>query len=208
MPKVEWHSTAWHRCYEYRRSGSGWVTERLCPIRLRGYSELVMGNVPAKLRKTIDTSLKRGYRLSGKSDLCEVLNIILNHNPIAAIPIGYIGKSKFAVYAHWDDAKELQQALKGMAVMTETFDGDSVRMRGKMSSGYREVYVSEWIRAGGKGSSNQPQLKASFTHARQVIDTYMERDAAVREQIARWCANDDCTIRIPFDSHKEKDNAS
>ena len=206
MPELEWHSAAWHRCYQYRNAGSGWTSESLCPIRLRGYSELVMGLVPPKMRKAIDSALKRGYRLSGKTDFTQVLGIIRTHNPIEKIPIGYIGKSRFNVYVRREDGQELQQALKGMAVMTETFDGDSVRIQPGPT--YSEVYVREWISAGGKGSSDQPQLKASFTHARQVIDTYMERDAAVRERIARWCANDDCTIRIPFDSHKEKDNAS
>ena len=205
MPELEWHSAAWHRCYQYRSAGSDWTTERLCPIRLRGYSELIMGRVPPKMRKAIDSALKRGYRLSGKADFTQVLSIILDHNPIEKIPIGYIGKSRFNIYVRREDGEELQQALKGLSAIDEKFDGDSVRLQ--PGSGYSEVYVREWIRAGGQGSSNQPQLKASFTHARAVINTYMEKDAAVRERIARWCASDDCTIRIPFDSQKEKDNA-
>lgn len=206
-PKIEGHNMAWHRCYEYRGAGSGWLGEDKCPIRLRGYSELVMGRVPPKIRKAIDTALKRGYRLSGKKDFRHVMEIILENNPIQKfIPIGYVGKSRFNVKVNCDVAVEMVETLKGLSAIDDKFDGDTVHYQA--GSPYSEVYVREWVRAGGKGSSNQPQLKAGFTHVRAIIDTYMEEEAAIREQIARWCSADDCTIRIPFDTHKEESNAS
>lgn len=203
LTELEGHSMAWHRCYEYR-STNKWIGEDKCPIRLRGYSELVMARVPPKMRKAIDSALKRGYRLSAKKDFRHVMELILENNPIQKfIPIGYVGKSRFSVKVNADVAVEMLDTIKGLSVIDEKFDGSSVRMQ--QGSPYCEIYVREWIEAGGKGSKNQPQLKANFSHVRAIIDTYMEKDAAVREQIAHWCAADDCTIRIPFDSHKEDD---
>lgn len=204
MPDLESHGDAWHRCYEIRGM-SGWAHEEECPIRLRGYSELIMGRIKAKLRKRIDSALKSGYRLDSKKDHVMLLDMICEFNPIQRIAIGYIGKSKFHVYVPEVDAQELQETLSGLSVMTETFKGSDIGVSPVPHiAGYTKVYLEQIHYAGGKGSSDQPQLKASFTHARQVIGGYMEKDAAVRECIAAWVADDSNVIRIPFDTHQEE----
>jgi len=205
--ETELHSTAWHRVYEYRSVNSWRVNEKDCPIRLRGYTELVMGRVPPKMRKAIDTALKRGYRLSDKNDFRNIMRIILENNPVHKfIPIGYVGKSRFSIQVNTDVAVEMVDTLKGLSVIDEKFDSSSVRM--KRGSPYSEIYIREYHGSGGKGDSYQPQLKAQFQHVRGIIDNYMEKDAAIRERIALWCAGDNCTIRIPFDTHKENENGS
>lgn len=204
MAKLEEHSTAWNRCYNIRKDGRGWTREDVCPIRLRGYSELVMGRIAPKQRKAIDSAFRRGYRLSDKPELKILCNLICAHNPVQPINLGYVGKSNFQVYVPYrEHAEELQQELRAVAVMTETFPGDEVQISSVDARGYSEVYLRQWIRAGGKGDPDQPQLKASFKHVRPVLDTWMAADAKVRECIARWIAQDDATIRIPFDTHGE-----
>ena len=163
-----------------------------------------MGRIAPKLRKKIDSSLKRGYRLDGNGDHVKLLHMICTHNPIQRIAIGYIGKSNFNVYVPEGDGQELLETLSGLAVMTETFKGADLRTSPMQDVvGYSEVYLSQWKSAGGVGDSNQPQLKACFTHARAVIDGYMEKEAAVRERVAAWAASEISVVRIPFDTHQE-----
>jgi len=203
MPDLEGHGKAWHRCYEYRKANGWKCAEGDSPIRLRGYTELVMSRIPPKMRKLIDSALKRGYRLSDKNDFTSVMDLICRHNPIRRYHLGYVGKSQMHVYLPTvDDAHELLSELKALAVIDEKFKGTDMKAIGN------ELHIRARHYAGGKGDSHQPQLKASFTHVRQIVDAWMEKDAAVRERIALWCANDDSTIRIPFDTHKEKNNAS
>jgi len=210
MPDLEGHGSAWHRCYEIRGAGKGWMQEGVCPIRLRGYSELIMSRIIPKVRKKIDTALKRGYRLDAKKDHVTLLNMICKHNPIQPVMVGYVGKSRFNVWVpNLEDAKDLRQELDAQTVMTEAFKGANICVNaGKSISGYHEVYFRAQEFAGGKGSKNQPQLKARFTEIRFAIDEWMEKDAAVREQVAKWVARDDSVIRIPFDTHKEEANES
>jgi hypothetical protein len=181
-----------------------WPGEKTIPIRLRGYSELVMGSIDPKLRKKIAASLKRGYRLDDKDDHSTLLNMICKHNPFKSIRIGYVGKARFLVYVPtYEDAEDLRQELDAQTVMTEAFKGKDIHTH-EDTKGYSQVYFRAQEEAGGKGSKNQPQLKARFTQLRYAIDEWMEKDAAIREQIARWCADDDSCIRIPFDSHRKR----
>ncbi len=206
MPDLEGHGNAWHRCYEFRGARTGWMQEAMCPIRLRGYSELIMRRIAPKMRRKIDSALKRGYRLDSKKDHVTLLNMICKHNPIQPVMVGYVGKSRFNVWIpNLEDAKDLRQELDAQTVMTEAFKGTDICVNaGKSVSGYHEVYFRARESAGGKGSKRQPQLKARFTEIRYAIDEWMEKDAAVREQVAKWVACDDSVIRIPFDTHKEK----
>lgn len=204
MPDLEGHGNAWHRCYEIRGANKGWDSEKSCPIRLRGYSELIMRSIAPKVRKKIDSALKRGYRLDAKKDHVTLLNMICKHNPIKPIRLGYIGKSRFNVWVpSQEDAVDLQKELHAQTVVTEAFKGVDINTYAS-KDGYHEVWYRAVERAGGKGSKDQPQLKARFTHIRCAIDEWMGKDAASREQVAKWAACDDSVIRIPFDTHKEK----
>ena len=210
MTNMETHSAAWNRVYHYRNQGGSneYVAERKCPIRLRGYSELVMGRVPAKLRKAVDTAIRRGYRLSEKAKLVTLVRLVSLHNPIATVPIGYIGKTNFSIFTK--DPDDLLEQLGALSAIDEKLAERDIDRRTDFNEyGYCEVYCREYIRGGGGAySKEQPQLKSCFRHARSIVDTFMEKDAAVREQIAKWCADDNCTIRIPFDTHKEQTNES
>jgi len=203
--KLESHSAAWHRVY-YIKKAMGWPSESNCPIRLRGYSELIMRRIPARVRKKIGSALKRGYRLDQKADFKKLLDFICKYNPAQPIDIGYIGKTRFDVWVPTqDDALDLQKELQAQTVMTEAVEGGKINITATPSDcGYWEVFVRQWLRAGGKGSSNQPQLKAQMSELRVPIDEWMEHDAPVRERIARWCADDHSILRIPFDTHPEE----
>lgn len=205
MPDLEGHSDAWHRVYTIRKA-TGWASEDACPIRLRGYSQLIMGRIAPKLRKKIDSALKRGYRLDAKKDHEMLLNMICKHNPIQPIRIGYVGKSRFSVFVlSHEDAIDLQKELLAQTLMTDAFKGRDINIH-EVGPGYYEVWYRARENSGGKGSKNQPQLKARFAHVRYAIDEWMEQDAAVRERIAAWAAGNDSRIMIPFDTHKEENN--
>lgn len=204
--KTEGHGSAWNRVYHIRKT-YGWGKAGRCPIRLRGYSELVMERIRPKLRKKIDTALKRGYRLDGKDDLVKILDMICSYNPIQAIVIGYVGKTRMSIYLPTrDDADDLKRELEAQVVMTEAFKGAELRvLHSDNPTGYEhEVFLKQWHNAGGKGSRDQPQLKAVTRECRFAIDEWMDKEAAVRERIAHWCAQDDSVIRIPFDTHPEE----
>lgn len=203
--EIEKHGDAWHRVYFIKRAMK-WPRESECPIRLRGYSELIMRRIPARVRKKIDSALKRGYRLDEKDDSTRLLRFICDHNPVAPITIGYVGKTNFNVWvATPEEAIDLQKELQAQTVMTESIEQSLINRQATPSKhGYYEVYVRQWIEAGGKGSSNQPQLKSQFSEMRVAIDEWMQIDAPIRERIARWCACDNSIIQVPFDTHQKE----
>ena len=202
---IEKHGDAWHRCY-FIKKAMDWPKESDCPIRLRGYSELIMHRIPARVRKKIDSALKRGYALDQKADFKRLLKFICDYNPIQPISIGYVGKTNFNIWVKTaEDATDLKKELRAQTVMTEAVNQRLIdRAATPSDHGYYEVYVRQWIEAGGKGSSDQPQLKSQSSELRVAIDEWMEEDAPIREQIARWCDDDNSIIRIPFDTHQEE----
>ena len=165
-----------------------------------------MCRISGRVRKKIDSALKRGYALDQKADFRRLLKFICDYNPIQPITIGYVGKTNFNVWvATADDALDLKKELRAQTVMTEAVEQRLIdRGTAPNDLGYYEVYVRQWIQAGGKGSSDQPQLKSQFSELRIAIDEWMEIDAPIRERIARWCARDDSIIQVPFDTHQEE----
>ncbi len=199
---LETHSEAWGRQYEWRRkSKKGWIPDHEAPIRMRGYSELIFGNLDPKLRKKLDSALKRGYRLENSTQLPSLIRMVMNHNPIANVPIGYIGKTDMTIWLPTlHDANDLQSELEAQTVMTEAFDGKNINtMSGKQDWFAVRVLAQ---RAGAKGQC--AHLVSTFKEMRPAIDEWMAKEAKVREDIARWAANDATVIRIAFDSHKER----
>ncbi len=204
---LEDHGTAWNRAYYFRKLfkpkkvkgkplGSRYMSDADCPIRLRGYTEVKMGNVDDRLRKKIDTTIRRGYQLENKTQLPRLMRLIEKHNPIAPIKIGYMGKTEFTLYMPTsDEAIDLQKELHAMTVMTDAFEGHKIRLYG--------VRVSCQITARADAKGEAQHLRAAFTELRPAIDSYMALWASEREAIARWCSADDAVIRVPFDSHKD-----
>lgn len=203
--KLESHGEAYHRVYFIKKK-MGWPKESEVPIRLRGYSELIMRRIDKRVRKKIDTAIKRGYALDKKQDFARLLKFICDHNPILPISIGYVGKTNMNVFVRTpDDAIDLQKELQAQTVMTESLEQHLIgRQASPSEHGYYEVYVRQWVEAGGKGSPDQPQLKAQFTELRVAIDDWMEHEAPIRERIARWCADGNSVIQVPFDTHQEE----
>ncbi len=206
MPvKLENHSNAWSRMYTFRNSvkGSSWQTDMECPIRMRGYTELVFGNLDKKLRKKVDTALRRGYALENSTQLPILLRMITKFCPIANVPIGYIGKTDLEIYVPCvEDAKNMRDELNALSVLTDSFKGS------KITHGYnKRLYGYECVTARtlAKGAGGRTgHLVSAFTSLRPSIDQWMEKDAAIREEVARWAGNVITTIRIPFDSHKDR----
>lgn len=211
MNQLETHERAWDRVYWFKKlaakRGHSWMKDKDCPIRMRGYSELVFGDLDPKLRKKVDSALKRGYALERRSGLRTILDLVCRYNPIQKFPIGYLGKSEFELYLPTEEAAvDLRQEILALNTMTESFRGknDRFTVGGRTKYGYTCLSVY-WIAARNVGKhDSHPQLRPCFTKMRPAIDEYMAQDAAVREQVARWCNDDDLTIRIPFDSHKER----
>ena len=208
MPEslLETHSRAWSRNHSFRSAvkGSNWMPDDECPMRMRGYTELVFGNLDPKLRKKIDTALKRGYALENRTQLPIVLAFITKFCPVANVPIGYVGKTELRIYVpELEDAKNMCDELNALSVLTDSFKGKQVeRAPGMGMMGYSCVRANTHRK--GIAYTRTSHLISAFTELRPAVDQWMEKDAAKREQIARWCADDSSAIRVPFDSHKER----
>lgn len=199
---LETHSSAWSRAYNIRNSAKGgWEGDSACPIRLRGYTELVMGNIDPKLRKKIDTAVRRGYMLESRTQLPMYLSMFRERNPIGNIPIGYIGKTAMTVYLPDEDsAKLLEQELQALLVMTEAIKNKArFNVIAHDYSGYWILNIHAYAK---EAKGRTAHLLSAFNGMRPVIDEALSPDAHTREKFARWCADDATTIRIPFDSHK------
>lgn len=202
--KAESHSKAWSRAHNFRKHHKrGWQSDTACPLRLRGYTELFMRDLDERLRKKIDTALKRGYTLENRTQLPSILSIIREWCPVGSAPIGYIGKTELSLFVPTeDDAKDLAKELRATTVMTDAFDGDHVKVHGQQHGYWR---VTAFLYYEKKHKHDPVNLRARFSELRPAIDEWMQAFAAVeRENMARWCADDESVIRIPFDSHVKR----
>lgn len=199
---LETHSTAWSRAFEWRKSAKGrsWMPDKEDPLRMRGYTELIMGNLDDKLRKKLDSALRRGYALENRTQLPALLCLVRDHCPVAKVPIGYIGKTELNLFLPTaEDAADLARELQAQTTMTDAFDGSKLIARGSWQDWHCiHVYASRKDATG-----RCPHLVSTFKEMRPAIDEWMAANAAVREDIARWAADDATTIRIAFDSHRD-----
>ena len=202
-PKWENHSSAWTRAYAFRSNGKKtWMSDANCPIRMRGYSELWLGDLGAKLRKKIDTALRRGYALERRSQLLPVLHMLEKFQPKQMPPIGYVGKTELTLFVTTEkESLELQSELNANTVMTEAFKGSRIRAS-KGRDGWWYVHVDLYKPRGARG--NTKHMAPCFTELRASIDEWMKSGASIREEFARWCAEDNRVIKIPFDSHLKR----
>lgn len=202
-PKWEKHSSAWTRAYAYRSKGKKtWMSDANCPIRMRGYSELWLGDLDAKLLKKIDTALRRGYALERNSQLLPILHMLEKFQPKQMPPIGYVGKTELALFlATEDEADDLRRELDANTVMTDAFAGSKIGVT-KGRDGWWIVQVDLYKPRGARG--NTKHMAPCFTALRASIDEWMKSGADLREAFARWCAEDNRVIKIPFDSHLKR----
>lgn len=211
MPELENHSQAWSRMYQFRKRfpKRRWQYDEHCPIRMRGYTELVFGNLPPKLRKKIDSAVKRGYTLEESTQLPTIIRLIEEFNPICKpFAIGYMGKTEMSVYVpKLEQAEELRQVLKAVVVMTDKIKMQDINV-GTIDKGMWPVTCSVAHVLGEDPASTTAHLKPCFTGMRGAIGEFLNCWAKEREAVAKWCADDACTIRIPFDSHKDRNNES
>ncbi len=205
MPAPEWesHSSAWSRTFNYRSKGKKtWMCDADCPIRMRGYTELWLGDLGVKLLKKIDTALRRGYALERESQLRPILSMLEKFHPKGMPPIGYVGKTELTLFlATEDEANDLRKELDANTVMTEAFIGSKIRVS-KGRNRWWIVQVSLYKSRGERG--NTKHMAPCFTELRVTIDEWMKSGADAREAFARWCAEDNRVIKIPFDSHLKR----
>lgn len=203
---LETHSRAWNRSHSFRSAvkGSNWMPDDKCPIRMRGYTELVFGNLDKKLRKKVDTALRRGYALENRTQLPILLAFITKFCPAGSVPIGYIGKTELRIYVpNLEDAKSMCDELNALSVLTDSFKGNQMqRAPGMGTMGYSCVVARTLAKSA--PHTRTGHLMSAFTDLRPAVDQWMARDAVKREHMAHWCANDSSVIRVPFDSHKER----
>jgi len=203
---LETHSRAWSRNHSFRSAvkGSNWMPDDECPMRMRGYTELVFGNLNPKLRKKIDTALKRGYALENRTQLPIMLAFITKFCPVGNVPIGYVGKTDLRIYVpDLEDAKNMCDELNALSVLTDSFKGKQMKRAPGMSMMGYFCVVARTL-AKDAPHTRTGHLVSAFTDLRPAVDQWMARDAAAREAMARWCADNASTIRVPFDSHKER----
>jgi len=131
-----------------------------------------------------------------------MLDMLEKVQPEQMLPIGYVGKTELTLFlATEDEADDLQKELNANTVMTEAFRGSRIRVR-KGRDGWWLVQVDLYKPRGARG--NTKHMAPCFTQLRVTIDEWMKPDASIREEFARWCAEDNKVIRIPFDSHLKR----
>ena len=190
---IEVGAYAWNRWIDaYKKQPQGQGQDHLVPLRLRGYSEIVMGDLSAKERKAIDSTLRRGYSLSRSPRWMVLMRLILR---TVDWSIGYLGKTQGTLwFPNTEDRDKCLNHMEAQLVMTERFSADALREYGddkilvKVDTGYNYT------------ANEQKQLKAHFTELRLVADEYMAMWAAPREQLANSLLSDDAVVRVPFDT--------
>jgi hypothetical protein len=148
-----------------------------------------MGNLPQKERKAIDTSLRRGYSLAQGNRVANVLTLITKS---VDFNIGYLGKTRGSLWLPSSTARDAcLQHLEAQLVMTEKFNAKGLASRG--TNGISIQVRQEW--------GDNP-LKSHMTELRVVVDEHMAHWAVDRERFADSLLADDAAIRVPYDSHK------
>jgi hypothetical protein len=178
---------AWVTCW--KKHEPKWeVEDYLIPLRMRGYLELRMGNMSDKERKHIDASIRRGYKLANNTRWATCLEHLLR---IVDWKVSYIGKTNADL---WFPTTEMRdrciKLMEAQLVMTGKFSARDLRERGDNGISIRV--------------STRKATKAHLTELRVVVDEFMAEWAAEREQFARSLKPDDATVRVPFDSFKER----
>ena len=169
----------WVRCWK--------KSERYCedfdvPMRLRGYTELTMGDLPKRERKQIDTTLRRGYSF--------FLSLITS---TVDWDIGYLGKSQGRL---WLPDKTMRDAcmkhMEAQLVMTDKFDAKGL----EAGNSCHRITINV------QGLWSNETLKPHMTELRHVVDEHMALWARQREVLANRLLPDDAVVRLPFDSFK------
>jgi hypothetical protein len=181
--------TAWNRWVASWKKSDSYATADEVPLRMRGYTEIVMGNLPQRERKAIDTSLRRGYSLAESNRAALILNLIAKS---VDFDIGYLGKTRGSLWLPSSAARDAcLQHLEAQLVMTEKFSAKGLKARGDNRISIQ--VDQEW--------GDNP-LKSHMTELRVVVDEHMAHWAVDREKLANSLLTDDAAIRIPYDSHK------
>jgi hypothetical protein len=186
---VERITPIWNRWIRCWKKSDRFCEDHDVPIRLRGYSEIVMGNLPPKERKSIDTALRRGYSLAKANRATSILDLVTKS---VSFCTGYLGKTQGSLWFPDSDARDAcMQHIEAQLVMTEKFNANGINERG---SHIINIQVKqEW--------GDNP-LKSHMTELRTVVDEHMALWAQPREALANSLLPDDAVIRVPFDSHK------
>lgn len=189
---------AWHRRYWYRQS-AGWNGKGAKnAFRFRGYTELVMCNIPSDIRNKMVTILQRGYSMTVAEKVMTPLNFVLNAYPGRKFPIGFLGKNKMMVHAMPDRVCELADAIRGHVIMSERFPSKAVRVQELDDAhGFSAVYVN-LSRSLGRNEEQGAQLRPMFNNMRPVIDSFMEEWLDVRMPVIRFVLEDESLVQVPF----------
>jgi len=186
---IEGITAAWNRWIRCWKKSEKYCDDFEVPLRMRGYSEIVMGNLPQKERKAIDTALRRGYCLAMSNRVVVVLTLITK---TVDFNIGYLGKTRGSLWFPDADARDAcMQHIEAQLVMTEKFSAKDLSEQG--SHNIRIQVHQEW------GDS---PLKSHMTELRTVVDEHMALWAYQREKLADTLLADDAVLRVPYDSHK------
>lgn len=192
---IEQGATAWNRWVRiYKKQPSGQYSDHEIPVRLRGYSELRMGDLTKRERKAIDTSIRRGYSLSESPRWMECLRFIIRS---VDWNLGYLGKTRGTLWFPSNEARDdCLQHMEAQLVMTEKFSardlytyGDNkLRIQVSGASGY---------------NYDADHLKAHLTELRTVADEHMDAWVTQRVTLADRLLPDDAIVRVPYDTKKE-----
>ena len=186
---LEGITAAWNRWVKCWKRSDRFCEDFDVPIRMRGYSEIVMGNLPKKERKALDTALRRGYSLAQSNRMFVVLSLVLK---TVDFSIGYLGKTRGSLWFPDSDVRdECIKHIEAQLVMTEVFKAEGLAKHG-----------AHVIRIQVRQDWGDNPLKSHMTELRTVVDEHMTLWAYQREKLADSLLPDAAVIRIPYDSHK------
>lgn len=186
---LEGITAAWNRWVKCWKRSDKFCDDFDVPIRMRGYSEIVMSNLPTKERKALDTALRRGYSLAQSNRMFVVLSLVIK---TVDFSIGYLGKTRGSLWFPDSDARDdCIKHIKAQLVMTEMFKAEGLSTHG--AHAIRIQVRQDW--------GDNP-LKSHMTELRTVVDEHMAKWAFQREKLADSLLPDHAVVRIPYDSHK------
>jgi len=202
MPgKVEPWRVVSNRMY-YHHDSMKWKHKDDTCIRVIGVTEFNADTVNGEWMLKIVRALEKGYAATRKGPWLNVLQFICRHNPVAQIPIGYVGRQSIGVpFPASAPYSSFRDELNTLAAIE--FEGN-IRPFGTSTI---HDYGMKWVQISGRNKSTQEFAgkgippKATMTRVRRVVEQQLATTLSSREPVLDWLHSAEPIIRIPFASH-------
>ena len=179
--------SVWKHTHKKKRGDSNLV------VKVRGYTELAMTDIPRGERKQMHSAVVRGYRLANNR-AADFLGLCLSHEDYH---IGYIGKTRGQLWLPDTASRDACKThIEALSVMTDKFNA-STALRC-----YSDNTIDIYIYA---SSYNSGHLKGLLTETRLVVDEHMDKWKERRMQLADKIMDDSWVCRVPYETNNAGD---